>query len=162
MVRGLPWLRREVLKDTRVGAGCAGALFIVYAPALAALAALAGASAIRAALALLAGEVAVRSAMLLLLVFGKPAEERSSSAFFVRSLKGGSRRGAALVFALVLPPLVALPLGSVALLLALAAPVVTASFALALAKRAFGGISGDVVGAAGELTRMVLLVTLSF
>jgi adenosylcobinamide-GDP ribazoletransferase len=161
MVRGSPTRRREVLKDARVGAGAVGALFIVYAPALAALAALADVSPVGAAIALLAGEVAARSAMLLLLVFGKPAEESSSAACFVRSLKEGPPRSAALILALALPPLVVLSLGPVALLVALAAPAATVLFALALAKRAFGGISGDVAGATGELARAVLLVGLS-
>ena len=161
MVRGSPTRRRGILKDDRTGAGAVGALFVVYAPPLAALTALAGVSPVRAAFALLAGEVVVRSAMLLLLVFGRPAEEASSSNHFVRSLKEGRRRGVALVFALALPPLVALPLGVPALFIALAAPVVTALFVLAVAKRAFGGISGDVSGATGELARAVLLVALS-
>ena len=161
MVHGSPARRREVLKDDRTGAGAAGALFIVYAPPLAALAVLADSSPVGAAFALLAGEVVARSAMLLLLVFGHPAEESSSSAYFVRSLKGGRRRGAALAFALVLPPLVALPLGVPALYIVLAAPAITVLFATASAKRAFGGISGDVAGATGELARAVLLVSLS-
>lgn len=161
MVRGSPERRREVLKDTRVGVGAAGALFIIYAPPLAALAALAGASPIRAAIALLASEVAARSAMLLLLVFGSPADEHSSSAHFVNSLKGRTRKIPALILAFALPTLIALPLGPAAFLIALAAPVIAASFALVLAKRAFGGISGDVSGATGELTRAVLLVALS-
>jgi adenosylcobinamide-GDP ribazoletransferase len=162
MVRGSLARRREVLKDDRTGGvGAAGALFIVYAPALAALVTLTSASPVGAALALLAGEVVARSAMLLLLVFGRPAEEGSSSAFFVRSLKGGRVRGIALVFALALPLLVALPLGMPTLFLAVAATAVTVLFALTLAKRAFGGISGDVTGATGELARAVLLVALS-
>ena len=161
MVRGSPRRRRAVLKDARVGAGAAGALLIVYAPPLAALAALADASPTAAAAALLTGEVAARSAMLLLLVFGEPADARSSCVYFVRSLKKGVRRGVALVLALVLSPLVALPLGPAALLVALAAPMVTALFALAVARRAFGGISGDVAGATGELARAALLVALS-
>ena len=74
MVRGSPHRRRAVLKDTRVGIGGIGALFLVYAPAVAALAALCAASPLRAALALLAGEVAARSAMVLMLAFGKPAD----------------------------------------------------------------------------------------
>jgi len=161
MVRGSPARRREVLKDDRTGAGAAGALFIVYAPPLAALVALADASPVVAAFALLAGEVVARSAMLLLLVFGRPAEESSSSAYFARSLKGGRRRGLALVLAVALPPLAALPLGVPALLLAGAAPAATALFALVVARRAFGGISGDVAGATGELARAMLLVALS-
>ncbi len=161
MVRGSPERRREVLKDARVGAGAVGALFIVYAPALAALVALADASPIGAAIALLAGEVASRSTMLLLLVFGRPADERSSSAHFVRSLKRRSRRGAALVLALVLPTLISLPLGPTALLMALAAPVATVAFAFTVAKRAFGGVSGDLAGCTGELARAVFLIALS-
>ncbi|MDQ3316074.1 MAG: adenosylcobinamide-GDP ribazoletransferase [Actinomycetota bacterium] len=161
MVRGTPERRREVLKDTRVGVGAIAALFLVYAPTLAALAALADASPLGAALLLVAGEVAARSAMLLVLVFGRPAEESSSSSYFVRPLKAGGRRVVAIMLALTLPPLVTLPLGPVVLLVALVVPAATALFALALANRAFGGISGDVAGATGELARAVLLVVLS-
>ena len=160
MIRGSRARRREVLKDARTGAGAVGALFVVYGPPLAALAAFAANSPMRAAVALLAGEVAARSAMLLLLVFGRPATDDSSSAYFVRALRERRQRGAALILALALPSLVALPLGPDALLVAFAAPATTL-FALALANRAFGGISGDLVGATGELTRALLLVTLS-
>ncbi len=161
MVRGSLARRREVLKDARTGTGAVGALFVVYGPSLAALAAFAANSPVRAAVALLAGEVAARSAMVLLLVFGKPATDDSSSAYFVRALKEGRRRVAALILALALPALVALSLGPAALLVTLAALLATVLFALALARRVFGGISGDVSGATGELARAALLVTLS-
>lgn len=160
MVRGSPARRREVLKDARVGVGAVGALFVVYAPALAALEALAAAWPVGAAASLLTGEVVARSAMLLLLVFGRPAGA-SSSAYFVSSLEKGRRRAVALILALTLPPLVALPLGPSALLVALVVPAMVATAALMLANRAFGGISGDVAGATGELARAVLLVVLS-
>jgi adenosylcobinamide-GDP ribazoletransferase len=161
MVRGSPERRREVLKDSRVGVGAVGALFVVYGPAIAALAALAEISPPVAAVALLTGEVVARSTMLLLLLFGKPADTNSSSVYFVRSLKGTSRRYVALVLALLVPSLVALPLGWPTVLVGLAATVVTAIFALALGKGAFRGISGDASGAAGEMARTVLLVSLS-
>jgi adenosylcobinamide-GDP ribazoletransferase len=161
MVRGSPARRREVLKDARTGVGAVGALFVVYGPSLAALTALATNSPVRAAVALLAGEIGARSAMLLLLVFGKPATDSSSSAYFVRALKDRRRRAAALILALALPSLVALSLGPAAFLVTLVVPVATVLFALALARRAFGGIGGDVSGAAGELTRAVLLIALS-
>jgi adenosylcobinamide-GDP ribazoletransferase len=161
MVQGSQGRRREVLKDARVGIGGLGALFFVYAPALAALAALSGASPLRATLAILAAEVTARSAMTLILLFGRPAEETSSAVPFVRALKGGSRRYAALLLALAIPSLVALLLGWDASLAALlTAPVVVLS-ALWVANRAFGGIGGDVSGATGEMTRTVLLVALS-
>jgi adenosylcobinamide-GDP ribazoletransferase len=161
MVQGSPARRREVLKDARAGAGAVGALFVVYGPSLAALATLAAYYPPWAAVALLTGEVAARSAMLLLLVVGKPATDRSSSACFVRALKEGRRRFAALILALALPSLIALSLGLAAVLVTFVVLVATVLFALELARRAFGGISGDASGATGELTRAVLLVGLS-
>ena len=160
MVRGAPARRREVLKDARVGVGGLGALFFVYAPALFALAALAGASTYLAAVSFIAAEVAARSAMLLVLVFGRPAVGGSSAAYFVAALKAKPRRTAAVALALALPLLVAFPLGWGALFALLAAPAV-ALLALRVSGKAFGGISGDVSGATGELTRAVLLVALS-
>ncbi len=160
MVRGTPARRREVLKDARIGVGGLGALFIVYAPTLFALASLAEASSYLAAVSLLAAEVAARSAMLLILVFGRPAVDGSSSAYFVRALKSRGRRSSAVALALTLPVLVALPLGWGALAALLAAPAVVL-LALRVSERAFGGISGDVSGATGELTRAVMLVALS-
>jgi adenosylcobinamide-GDP ribazoletransferase len=159
MVRGTPERRRAVLKDTRVGVGGIGALFIVYAPTLAALVALANDSPARAALALLAGEISARSAMLLALAVGKPAEPYSSSVPFVRALKG-SRGVVGASLALLGPLLCLVPLGDFAPLAALSAPL-TALVALQMTRRAFGGIGGDVVGATGEATRTVLLVVLS-
>jgi adenosylcobinamide-GDP ribazoletransferase len=159
MVRGEHTRRREVLKDARVGIGGIGALFFVYAPALAALAALTEASPARAAIALLAAEVAARSAMLLMLAFGKPAEAGSSSAPFVQSLKGW-RRIVGISLALLFPLALLLPLGGMAPLAALSAPLVALA-ALRVSRRAFGGIGGDVSGATGETTRTVLLVILS-
>lgn len=160
MVRGSAVRRREVLKDVRVGVGAMGALFLVYAPTLAALVALAEVSPATAAASLLAGETAARSAMLMMLLFGDPAEKSSSSVAFVRSLREGRARAVALVLAFLLPLLVSAPLGWASLSALLVAPLTTL-FVLALAKKAFGGISGDVSGATGEAARTVLLVTFS-
>src|SRR5918999_3755963 len=153
MVRGKPERRLAVLKDVRVGVGGLGALFVVYAPALAALTALVAASPAHAALALLAGEVSARSAMLLLLAFGKPAEAGSSSVPFVRILKG-PRRVVGASLALLGPLLLLLPLGDFAPLAALTVPL-TALIALRAARRAFGGIGGDLIGVAGGGGRSV-------
>ena len=159
MVRGTPERRRMALKDTRVGTGGIGALFVVYAPALAALVALVDYSPVGAALALLAGEVSARSAMLFTLAFGKPAEAGSSSVPFVQALRGW-RRTSGVALALLAPLLLVLPLGGLAALSAFSVPL-TSMVGLGCARRAFGGIGGDAVGATGELARAVLLVLLS-
>ena len=159
MVRGSAERRRAVLRDTRVGIGGIGALFLVYAPTVAALIALSTASPIRAALALLAGEVAARSAMVLTLAYGEPAEAGSSSVPFVLALSC-PRHAFAVAFALLAPLPFLFPIGALAPLAVLAAPLV-ALLSLRLSSRALGGIGGDVVGATGEACRAVVLVAMS-
>ncbi len=159
MAHGSSDRRREVLEDTRVGIGGLGALFLVYAPTVGALAALCATSPGRAALALFAGEVAARSAMLLTLAFGEPADARSSSVLFVRALSGPSRTPA-VVAALLAPLPFLLATSALAPLAILAAPLVALG-ALRISAAKFGGIGGDVVGATGEACRATLLVLLS-
>ena len=160
MVRGTVERRREVLKDTRVGIGGLGALFLVYAPSLAALVALAQHSPARAALALLAAETAARSVMVLVMVFARPATENSSTVPFVQALKARQKRNVALTLALLAPLVVALPLGGFAPVMVLAIPIVALA-STRLSRTAFGGITGDLVGASGETGRAVLLILLS-
>jgi adenosylcobinamide-GDP ribazoletransferase len=159
MAHGSPDRRRKVLQDTRVGIGGLGALFLVYAPTVGALAGLCATSPARAALALLAGEVAARSAMLLMLAFGEPADPHSSSVPFIRALYG-PRRTPAVVVALLAPLPFLLASGVLAPLAILAAPLVALG-ALWISAAKFGGIGGDVVGATGEVCRTSLLVFLS-
>jgi len=160
MVQGTQARRREVLKDAQVGVGAVGALFLVYAPSLAALVALVAVSPVRAALMILASEVAARSAMLLTLAFGEPTEGTSSSVPFVSAMRG-SNRTAGLVLSLVLAPLISLPLGGLPAIAAFVVAPLVALGALWGANGAFGGINGDVAGATGEVARAVLLVLLS-
>jgi adenosylcobinamide-GDP ribazoletransferase len=159
MVRGTPQRRRAVLKDTRVGIGGIGALFLVYAPAVAALTAAGATSPWRAALVLLAGEVAARSALVLSLAYGTPAEAGSSTVPFVRALSG-PRHTSAVALALLAPLPILFPVGPAAPIAVLAAPLV-ALISLRLSRSAFEGIGGDVVGATGELCRTVVLVAIS-
>src|ERR687897_3092354 len=159
MVHGSPDRRREVLQDTRVGIGGLGALFLVYAPTVGALAALCATSPAHAALALLASEVAARSALPLLLAFGDPADPRSSSMPFVRALSG-PHRTPAVVVALLAPLPFLLATSALAPLAILAAPLVALG-ALRISAAKFGGIGGDVVGGTGGGSRAALLVLLS-
>jgi adenosylcobinamide-GDP ribazoletransferase len=159
MVRGIPARRREVLKDTRVGIGGIGALFLLYGPTLAALAALSVASPGRAALALVAGEVAARSAMVLTLAYGKPAYSGSSSVPFARALSG-PRNATGVALALLAPLPFLFPVGTLAPLAILITPLIVL-ISLRLARSSFGGIGGDVVGATGEACRAVVLILVS-
>jgi len=159
MVRGSTERRRAVLEDTRVGIGGIGALFLVYAPAVAALTAVGTASPVRAALVLVAGEVAARSAMVLTLAYGKPAQAGSSTVPFVRALSG-PRHTSAVALALLAPLPFLFPISPIAPVALLAAPLV-AQVSLRISGSAFDGIGGDVVGASGELCRTVVLVAIS-
>lgn len=159
MVHGDPARRRAVLKDARVGIGGLGALLLVYAPAAAALGALADVSPLRAAIALISVEVASRSAMTLMMAFGRSAETTSSSTAFVSALSG-PRRTPATALALLAPLPFLLPAGVVGLFGVVCAPLI-AALGIYVSRRAFGGIGGDSIGATGELTRMTLLVVLS-
>lgn len=160
IVHGDPARRRAVLKDTRVGIGGLGALFLVYAPAATALVALAEASPLRAASTLIAAEIAARSTMLLMLASGRPAEPGSSSAPFVAALSG-PRRTVGIAVAILAPLPFLLPAaGIVGVTAALCAPL-AALLGLTISNRAFGGISGDSIGATGELSRTLLLILVS-
>jgi adenosylcobinamide-GDP ribazoletransferase len=159
MVRGNPERRRAVLKDARVGIGGIGGIFLVYAPTVAALAALCAASPGRSALVLLAGEVAARSAMVLTLAYGNPADAGSSAVPFVRALSG-PRHAIGVALALLAPLPLLFPIGNLAPLAVLAAPLV-ALISLRISGSAFDGIGGDVVGAAGETCRAAVLLAIS-
>jgi adenosylcobinamide-GDP ribazoletransferase len=160
MAHGSPDRRREVLEDTRVGVGGLGALFLVYAPTVGALAALCTTSPARAAIALLAGEVAARSAMLLTLAFGEPADPRSSSLPFVRALSGPHRTPAVVIALLAPLPFLLATSAFLAPLAILAVPLLALG-AIRIFAAKFGGIGGDVVGATGEVCRAVVLIALS-
>jgi adenosylcobinamide-GDP ribazoletransferase len=160
MAHGSPDRRREVLEDTRVGVGGLGALFLVYAPTVGALAALCTTSPARAAIALLGGEVAARSAMLLTLAFGEPADPRSSSLPFVRALSGPHRTPAVVIALLAPLPFLLATSAFLAPLAILAVPLLALG-AIRISAAKFGGIGGDVVGATGEVCRAVVLIALS-
>ena len=145
--------------ETPASASAVWALFLVYAPTVAALAALCATSPGRAALALFAGEVSARSAMLLVLVFGEPADLRSSTLPFVRALSGPHRTPAVIVALLAPLPFLLAMSALLAPLVVLAALVGLGALRISAVK--FGGIGGDVVGATGEVCRAVVLIALS-
>jgi cobalamin synthase len=94
------------------------------------------------------------------LVFGGPADLRSSSVPFVRALSG-PRRIPAVVVALLVPlPFLLATSSFLAPLVVLAVPLIGLG-ALRISAVTFGGIGGDIVGATGEVCRALVLVALS-
>jgi adenosylcobinamide-GDP ribazoletransferase len=151
VVHGGPERRRSVLKDTTVGVGA------VVAVAVAVVGLGAGAHAVaalppRRALALaVAAEVGAKLSMATLATVGRPGHDGLGS-----QLLGATRTDLALAVALATPA-AALAWPSPAAGVAVAAGPAVAVGLLWWARRALGGVSGDVFGASNELARVVAL-----
>ena len=143
--------RREVLSDTTVGVGAVAAVGLVFVGLATAGYGLAGLPA-RAGLIVIAAEVGSKAAVALAACFGSATHD-GLGAQFTDHLDPGNAV-APLVVAL---PAAALtwpdPAAAVALLAALACvgPIVR------WARRALGGVDGDVLGATAEIARLVAL-----
>ncbi|SDH86953.1 adenosylcobinamide-GDP ribazoletransferase [Roseospirillum parvum] len=142
--------RLEVLRDSRLGSfGALGLIFSIGLKA-AALVALGGAAPLALALAL-----ALERGIMPLIMHTLPAARGDGvGAGFGRP----SRPVAGTALALSL--LVALPLGGAGVA-AFAAGVGLAAAAMIAARRLFGGFTGDVVGAIGQLVAVVILLVLA-
>lgn len=142
--------RLRVMRDSAVGTFAVLGLVLVVAAELAALAALAGGARLRA---LVVAPTLGRLAMLLAAFAAPRAREDGLGAEFVRRLEARDVVVAGLL-ALASSVLVAGARGLVAC-------VVAGLVALAVrsqAVRAFGGVTGDVLGACGKLTEAAVLV----
>jgi adenosylcobinamide-GDP ribazoletransferase len=103
--------------------------------------------------ALIAGEVGGKFSMLLLTVAGRPCCEG------MHAYLHGFARPRFLIYGTILClPLLLLPLPPVGLVLTAVLSVAVPLAMLAVAGRAFGGVNGDVVGAAGEITRAAVIL----
>jgi len=152
VVHGDVSARRDVLEDSDVGAGGALALALVVFGLGAAGTALASLG-LRAILLVITAEVGAKLAMAVLVCVGSPAHEGLGSKF----TRTASPRAVLPVLLVALPaaflswPRVA-PAG-----LALSSAVLSALGMLVLARRTVGGVSGDIVGATNEISRIVAL-----
>jgi adenosylcobinamide-GDP ribazoletransferase len=103
--------------------------------------------------ALIAGEVGGKFSMLLLTVAGRPCCEG------MHSYLHGFARPRFFVYGIILClPLLLLRLPPAGLGVAAVLSVTVPLAMLAVARRAFGGVNGDVVGAAGEITRAAVIM----
>jgi adenosylcobinamide-GDP ribazoletransferase len=150
MVHGDRERRQKALTDRQVGAGgiaTGGAVTLIT------FAALASSPIIWAAL--IAAEVAARFSMAFLTAYGPPFHEGIHSV-----LHRASRPYFPVLSFILCAPLILLPLAPVRLAGTAAVMIAVPAALLAISRRLFGGVNGDVVGASGEITRALVLATL--
>lgn len=105
---------------------------------------------------LVASEAAAAFSMVLEASIGRPAQQGMGS-IFLKAMRS-KYRGMRLLVGVVLTVGIAFPiLGFLGAAMVLAAVFVTLIL-LAISERAFGGITGDIMGATNELTRLVALL----
>lgn len=155
-VHGSPEARREVMKDTAVGTGGAGAVaFVVLGLGTAAVAL---ASAFRGDPAgavglIVAVEVGAKATMALLVCLGSAPHEGLGSALTANS----TARGALPVTVVAAPAALATWPRVVPSAVALATAVVVGLATRRWARASLGGVSGDVLGATNEFARVAAL-----
>jgi adenosylcobinamide-GDP ribazoletransferase len=121
---------------------------------LIAFAALAGSPVIWAAV--IVAEVCAKFSMAFLTTYGAPFREGTHS-FLYKEAKPWFPAAAALLCL----PLLLLPLPPIRLAGAAMAMVIVPLILISLARRIFGGVNGDIVGASNEITRATVLVVLT-
>jgi adenosylcobinamide-GDP ribazoletransferase len=151
MVRGGRRMRQRVMHSPGIGAGALGVGVMVLLVTYLALSH--SSSVIKA---LVVAEASAKASMLLVAYLSPPAW-RGMGEEFITSLREhrASMLLGVLVYLVILLPLTGT--GSIRVLIA----VLVSSFLLArFSQRIIGGVSGDVLGAANEVTRMLALVML--
>jgi adenosylcobinamide-GDP ribazoletransferase len=150
MAHGSREKRITALTDRHVGAGGVAFGLIFSLIAFAGLF-----SAGVPAYAILIAEVGAKVAMSVVTTFGTPFREGIQSFMHARS-----RLYFPFLSVLLFLPLFLLPVTTVAISVAMVLAVVVPLVMVAISSRLFGGVNGDVAGAANEITRAVLLAAL--
>lgn len=159
MVHGDRQRRLEVLKDKTMGIGAAGALIIVYLTTWAALAELFSLrQGVDLIWCLVAVEAAARLSLLVAATTGHPSHAGSGSAFM--EAQKGWRGAGGIVLSLGVLATVAAATGVMEAVLAGGAALAITLLLVVVCRRLFGGLNGDVLGAAVELGRMAALLGL--
>ncbi len=150
MVRGTKERKLQVMRDPSVGSAGIVAIVLYVAGAVIALSALKG---FELFYAILIGEIVAKFSMVLVASIGPSAWEGSNSSF-VDSMKDRKK----LVIA------AAITVGSIAAFqnnagfLALGVGIILSLVIVCISRRSFGGISGDIMGATNEITRLSSLL----
>lgn len=150
MVRGTRERKLQVMHDPSVGSAGIFAIIMYVAGMVIALSSMKGFELFQA---ILIGEIVAKFSMVLLSSLGPSAWDGSNSAF-IQSMK--DRKKLAVAAAITVGSIFIL--GNNAGFLALAVGIVLTLIILVVSRRSFGGISGDIMGAANEITRLSSLL----
>jgi adenosylcobinamide-GDP ribazoletransferase len=146
MARGTKQRKLEVMRDHSVGSAGIVTIVLYVAGVVIALSTIKG---FEIFVAILTAEIIAKFSMVLLASLGPSAWEGSNSGF-VESMKDRKK----LVIA------AAITIGSISVLqnnagfIALTAGIILTIIILVISRRSFGGVSGDIMGAANEITRV--------
>ena len=154
MCHGSRARKLRVMRDPQTGAGGFTLGWIVLSATAFAIASLSQGMVVRA---LIFSEAAASFSMVFQTWAGKPAHRGMFSFFSAAMRSNGNARILASSIILLLVGFVTLPgIGLIVTLSAVAVPLVI----LSISNHAFGGITGDVLGATNELTRLTLLLVI--
>ncbi|MDD4126088.1 MAG: adenosylcobinamide-GDP ribazoletransferase [Methanomicrobium sp.] len=151
MAHGSREKRIKALTDQNIGAGGAATGMLVI---LLTYASLLSVSSIPAAI--IAAEVTAKFSQVLFLTYGKPLREGIFS--YTHSFSKKWFPFASLILCL---PVLLLPLSLFNFAGILSALIVSFVVLLSLSNRLFGGVNGDVTGAANEITRLLVIIALA-
>jgi adenosylcobinamide-GDP ribazoletransferase len=146
MARGSKQRKLEVMQDHSVGSAGIVAIVLYVAGAIIALSTIKG---FEVFVAILVAEIVAKFSMVLLASLGPSAWEGSNSPF-VNSMKDRKK----LAIAAIITVGAILSLQNNVGFLALGTGVILTLIILVVSRRSFGGISGDVMGATNEITRL--------
>lgn len=151
MAHGSREIRIRALTDRMVGTGGIALGLMITLIAVGSLA-----SVPCAFLAILLAEVGGKFAMAMMTTFGKPFHPGLHA-----TLHEQTKPGYVLLSLILLFPLLLLPVSGLGLCVSIGMMVGLPSLLILIAYRAFGGVNGDVTGAAGEITRAGILGVLA-
>jgi len=159
MARGTRSRRRDAMKDKSTGTAGTAAIVLCVAGLIITISMLGDGGSgddggMRIVIGIVLAEVAAKFSMVIMAYVGRPAPGGGSGAIFAEAMKDGRKVAASA--AMAIPILVVL--GGLVPGLAILAVCVLAPAAMAgLAGRSFGGVTGDVFGAANDIVRVTSL-----
>lgn len=150
MVRGTKERKLQVMRDPAVGSAGIFAIILYVAGTVIAISSMRGFELFQA---ILIGEIIAKFSMVLLASLGPSAWEGSNS-LFVQNMR--NRKKLAIAAAITVASIFILR--NDAGFLALGVGITLTLIILAVSRRSFGGISGDIMGATNEITRLASLL----